>query len=152
MKNEETIEVFNSLITINNDRIEGYETATKETEEFDLKALFSQFISTSQKCNLELIREVDFLGGIPAEGTTISGKFFRIWMDVKAALSGKDRTTILDSCEYGEKNAINTYEKALENESEHLSPEQYYMISTQKALLKTDYDHVKTLRDSLGNA
>jgi uncharacterized protein (TIGR02284 family) len=152
MKNEETIEVLNSLITINNDRIEGYETATKETEEFDLKALFSQFISTSQKCNLELVREVNFLGGKPAEGTTISGKFFRIWMDVKAALSGKDRKTILDSCEYGENNAINTYENALENESEHLSPEQYYIISTQKSLLKTDYDSVKTLRDSLGNS
>jgi hypothetical protein len=32
--------VLNTLITINNDRIEGYETATKETEEQDLKTLF----------------------------------------------------------------------------------------------------------------
>ncbi len=44
------IEVLNSLITINNDRIEGYETASKETEEHDLKTLFAQFISTSRKC------------------------------------------------------------------------------------------------------
>ena len=33
MKNEKTIEVLNKLIIINNDRIEGYETAAKETEE-----------------------------------------------------------------------------------------------------------------------
>jgi hypothetical protein len=32
--------VLNTLIIINNDRIEGYETAAKETEEQDLKVLF----------------------------------------------------------------------------------------------------------------
>ena len=29
MENKKTIEVLNTLITINNDRIEGYETASK---------------------------------------------------------------------------------------------------------------------------
>ena len=43
MDNEKTLDVFNTLIEINNDRIEGYETATAETEEQDLKVLFSQF-------------------------------------------------------------------------------------------------------------
>lgn len=33
MENEATIEVLNTLITINNDRIEGYETAANETED-----------------------------------------------------------------------------------------------------------------------
>jgi hypothetical protein len=32
MEKEKTIEVLNSLITISNDRIEGYETASKETD------------------------------------------------------------------------------------------------------------------------
>jgi hypothetical protein len=49
MAKEKTIEVLNTLITINNDRIEGYETAAKETEKQDLKVLFAQFSSTSQK-------------------------------------------------------------------------------------------------------
>ena len=39
MENEETIDVLNTLITINNDRIEGYETAANETKEQDLKRL-----------------------------------------------------------------------------------------------------------------
>ena len=46
MENEKTIAVLNTLITINNDRIEGYETASKETEEQDLKALFAHFTAT----------------------------------------------------------------------------------------------------------
>lgn len=78
MKRDKTIEVLNSLITINTDRIEGYETATEETKEHDLKSMFSQFITTSQKCKQELVLEVNKLGGEVAEGTTTSGKFFRV--------------------------------------------------------------------------
>jgi uncharacterized protein (TIGR02284 family) len=152
MGKNKTIDVLNSLITINNDRIEGYETASKETEEHDLKTLFAQFISTSQKCKQELVREVHTWGGEEAEGTKASGKFFRAWMDVKAALTGKDRKAILNSCEFGEDEALNTYDKVLKNDLEHLSEEQQTMIINQKSLLKADHDHVKALRDALVEA
>jgi uncharacterized protein (TIGR02284 family) len=151
MEIEKTIEVLNTLITINNDRIEGYETAAKETEEQDLKTLFAQFSSTSQKCKSELITEVSNLGGTAAEGTLITGKFFRVWMDVKAALTGQDRKAILNSCEYGEDAAKETYEKALENDLENLNAEQQAMIKTQLALLVADHDKVKVMRDLVMN-
>jgi len=147
MENEKTIAVLNTLITINNDRIEGYETASKETEEQDLKTLFAHFTATSQKCKQELLDEVSKLGGTAAEGTLTIGKFFRVWMDVKAALTGKDRKAILNSCEYGEDQAKGTYEKALENDKENLSLEQQTMIKAQHALLKADHDKVKSMRD-----
>lgn len=152
MEKEKTIDVLNTLITINNDRIEGYKTASEETEETDLKVLFAQFISTSQKCKQELVMEVHRLGGKAAEGTLASGKFFRVWMDVKAALTGKDRKAILNSCEYGEDKAQGTYNEALENDLKHLSIEQQTMISRQKALLKADHNHVKALRKALVDA
>lgn len=147
MENEKTIEVLNALITINNDRIEGYETAAKETEEQDLKTLFAQFAATSQKCKTELENEVVKLGGTPAEGTRVSGKFFRLWMDVKAALTGKDRKAILDSCEYGEDMAKNTYENALENDAENLSAQQQAMIKAQHILLVADHNQIKAMRE-----
>lgn len=147
MENEKTIEVLNTLITINNDRIEGYETAAKETEEQDLKVLFAQFSSTSQKCKDDLVIEVTKLGGTPAEGTKTTGKFFRVWMDVKAALTGNDRKAILNSCEYGEDVAKETYEEALKNDSENLSAEQQSMIKAQHTLLGADHDKVKSMRD-----
>src|SRR5690606_32195771 len=115
MRNEKAIDVLNSLIVINNDRIEGYETASEETDEMDLKSLFSRFISTSQKCKQELVNEVVAQGGEVADGTKVTGKFFRAWMDVKAALTGKDRKAILNSCEYGEDEALKTYKDAIEN-------------------------------------
>ena len=147
MENEKTIAVLNTLITINNDRIEGYETASKETEEQDLKTLFAHLTATSKKCKQELTNEVSKLGGTAAEGTLTIGKFFRVWMDVKAALTGKDRKAILNSCEYGEDQAKDTYEKALENDKENLSMEQQTMIKAQHALLRADHDKVKSMRD-----
>mgnify|MGYP006181201411 FL=1 len=152
MKNEKTIEVLNSLITINNDRIEGYETAAKETEEHDLKSLFARFILTSEKCNRELIKEVQMLGGKEAEGTKISGKFFRVWMDVKSALTGKDRKVILDSCEFGEDEAKETYENALENNSEYLNAIHHAMIRNQKQLLQEDRNYVKSMVATLADS
>ncbi len=146
MKNEKIIDVLNSLITINNDRIEGYKTASEETEENDLKSLFAKFILTSEKCKSELIEEVNKLGGEIAEGTKVSGKFFRVWMDVKAALTGKDRMTILNSCKIGENEAKETYKIALEDNLDDLTVEYKNMISAQKELLKADRKHIKALR------
>jgi len=147
MEKEKTFEVLNTLITINNDRIKGYETAGEETEELDLKAFFSELKQTSLHCNRELKSEVIKLGGTPSEETKTTGKFFRVWMDVKAAITGKDRKAILNSCEYGEDVAKDTYEKALKNDAENLSMMQQKMIKAQHSLLVADYDKVKSMRD-----
>lgn len=149
MDKEKAIDVLNTLIEINNDRIEGYETAANETEEADLKALFAQLSKTSLKCKSELVTEVDRLGGTPMEGTRITGKFFRVWMDVKAALTGNDRTTILNSCEYGEDVAVNTYKDALKNHQGDLTSNQEIMLRAQEELIKADHNTVKELRDEL---
>ncbi len=152
MENQKTIDALNKLITINNDRIEGYETASKETEEADLKTLFSNLIATSQKCKRELEAEVLALGGEPSEGTKASGKFFRAWMDVKAALTGKDRKAILNSCEFGEDAAIKTYENVMEDDTKHFNDQQETMVNDQFSLLLADHNTVKSLRDALASA
>jgi len=152
MEDKKAIDVLNKLIEINNDRIEGYETASKETDETELKTLFTQLAQTSQECNGELIDEVSQLGGDPVEGTKTSGKFFRAWMDVKSALTGKDRKAILNSCEYGEDVAVNTYKKVLENNTDDLTEDQLAMVEGQHDLIKADHDMVKSLRDSLVEA
>jgi len=147
MNQEKSIDLLNTLIEINNDRIEGYKTASEETEEYDLKILFSQLMNTSQNCKTELVEEVQRLGGTPIEGTRTTGKFFRVWMDVKAALTGKNRNSILNSCEYGEDVAVSTYENVLNNDIEDITLEQGDMIKEQYTLLKADHDKVKDLRD-----
>ncbi|MES2544342.1 MAG: PA2169 family four-helix-bundle protein [Bacteroidota bacterium] len=148
MENSKSIDVLNNLLEINNDRIEGYETALEETTDSSLKTLFTGFINTSRRCKDELTREVVRLGGEPVEGTRISGKFFRVWMDVKAALTGNDKKFILNSCEEGEDVAINNYEHALEEHLADLSLEQQEMVRSQYFSLKSEHDSVKVMRDT----
>lgn len=148
MENDKTTDALNQLIEINNDRVEGYETAAKETDSEDLKNLFSGLQNTSQKNLAELRGEVSRLGGKPEEGTRVTGKFFRAWMDVKAALTGNDRGTILNSCEFGEDKALETYENVLENAGSTLSTEQQEMVRKQQSSLRADHDKVKALRDA----
>lgn len=149
MERQRTIAVLNLLIAINNDRIKGYKTASRESEEDDLQSLFAQFILTSQKCKEELVSDIYALGGEAAECTKISGKFFRVWMDVKAAFTVKDRKKILKSCAYVEDEAQDTYEYILRNEFEHLSAVQQIKLYDQKSLLKTNHQYVNALRNAL---
>ena len=144
MNTDKAIDTLNSLIQINNDRITGYETASKEADETDLKTLFSHFTETSLKCKSELVAEVKRLGGTPTEGTTTSGKLFRVWMDIKSAMTGSDRKAIINSCEYGEEAALETYDDALSHD-EDLSAEQLVMIKQQYAAVKANYQKIKDL-------
>jgi uncharacterized protein (TIGR02284 family) len=142
---EKTIEAFNSLIVINNDRIEGYKTAEAEAQETDLKMLFSDLMETSVQNRKELVAEVTRLGGTPDEGTRVTGKFFRVWMDVKAAFTGNDRKAILESCEYGEDVALETYKNVLIQDHQDTNSVEQDLLNKHYALLKADHDRVKEL-------
>jgi uncharacterized protein (TIGR02284 family) len=145
MSNNKSVDLLNTLVVINHDRMMGYETAAKETYQEDLKALFSQFRYISQENKAQLTKEVYRLGGIPDETTKITGDFYRIWMDIKAALTGNDRQTILESCEYGEKVAADTYIEVLSNNIDEISNEQRTMLNAQLGLLNDNHYTIKGL-------
>lgn len=151
MDNQKTIDVLNSLVVINNDRIEGYKTAEAEAKETDLKMLFSDLMETSVTNRKDLVAHIEKLGGTPDEGTRVTGKFFRVWMDVKAAFSGNDRKAILESCEYGEDVILEVYKKALIEDHQNIDSEIEYMLNKHHALLKTDHDKVKELLHLIQN-
>jgi uncharacterized protein (TIGR02284 family) len=146
MAKDKSVDVLNSLITINNDRIAGYETALDEAKDEDLRTLFTQYMQNSKTCKNELVAEVQKLGGKPDDGTRADGKIYRAWMDFKSMLSGKDRKAILSSCEYGEDVAVNSYEKALKDKN--LSATYIPLVTAQYNKIKMDHDRVRHLRDA----
>jgi uncharacterized protein (TIGR02284 family) len=147
-KKEKVIGILNDLIQINNDRVVGYEKAIDElkAEDNDLKMLFQRYTLESKQFASELTQEVTRLGGDPTDGTTNSGKIYRVWMDLKAAISGKDRKTVLENCEFGEDAAQKAYDMALNTDAD-LEPTLRELIVRQKAQLRIGHDEVKRLRD-----
>ncbi|WP_291202475.1 PA2169 family four-helix-bundle protein [Dyadobacter sp.] len=148
MANAAIIETLNDLILINNDRIVGYEKAYDETDtsDTDLRSVYNSLANHSRDNVVELSSEVTALGGEPATGTMVSGKLYRVWMDVRSAFSSDSRKTSLENSEFGEDAAQKAYNSALE--SDELTPELRALITRQKATLKSGHDTIKRLRDA----
>ena len=146
-QNKESVEILNDLIEIHNDRIIGYDRAIKESteENADLKQLFEHMIRESHDCKMALATEVLVLKGETAEGTTNSGKIYRVWMDVKAVFTGHDRHAILANCEKGEDAAQAAYKTALADED--LPKYLHDLVAGQQSKLKLSHDKIKMLRD-----
>ncbi len=139
-------EALNDLIEINNDRVEGYEKAAAQADDTDLKSIFNSNASESRKFAEELKQLVNKEGENPAEGTTLRGKIYRTWMDVKATFGGDDRKGVLSSCEFGEDAAQRAYKTALEDKD--LPAEARSIVEKQKEVLRGAHDRIKAMRDS----
>jgi uncharacterized protein (TIGR02284 family) len=147
-RNERTIGVLNDLIRINNDRVEGYEKAIRETSEndVDLRNIFNRMADESRKYSRELSESVQRLGGEPAGGTTASGKVYRTWMDVKSTFSKSERKSVLEECEFGEDAAQRAYEKALDTDN-NLPADVLALIREERVNLKNSHDTIRNYRD-----
>lgn len=146
--NKEIIDVLNDLVRINRDRIAGYEKAVENLDEGDavLRALFYQLSDESQRMKEELSAEIISLGGEPAEDTTMSGKVYRAWMDIRDAFAGDDARSALDACEYGEDAAQRAYAEALDDSIDF--PEEIQrLIRDQKDALRLSHDLIRNKRD-----
>ena len=146
---EKSVEVLNDLIEINNDRVAGFEHASKELEgnDADLKAVFQNFSSESRRYVQELTAAVNRIGGEAETGTSSAGTIHRTWLDVKATFSGHDRKSILEECERGEDAIKKAYKSAL-NDDNGLSADLKTLIAQQQAGIINGHDKIKYLRDS----
>ena len=82
--------------------------------------------------------------------TSVGSKIHRAWIDIKQAITGKDRHTILQSCEWGEDQILHSYKDTLEKET-GLSADVRSVIQQQETQLQQAHDMIKALRDSKMN-
>ena len=136
------------LIIINNDRYEGYKTAAEETQDTSLKNLFVSYSNQSKLFSDELQGLISDYSESPDEGETkTTGKLYRIFMDMKAAIGGNNRKGILSSCEFGEDTAKKTYDDVLKD-TDGIANEAVQIISKQRGELQKSHDKIKAMRDS----
>ncbi len=145
---------LNDLIKTNNDRIAGYSRATENVTDSNLKTVFQRMADQSTAYSHDLERKVNSLGVNSAEGgTTLAGKFYHAWMDVKSAFTGKSRHSVLSDCEYGEDTALKAYNEVLGEKSldwNHAS-DLTGMLEKQRSGLQQACGEIKRLRDMQSN-
>lgn len=146
--NNRTAEVLNELTQFVNDRIEGYKTAARDTKDPAHKAYYNELINQSQQFSNELNSKLRSVGGDSQQSTTIKGKIFRGWMDVKSGITGKDEKAIIESNLYGEEWAQKAYNDALENRAE-LPNEVVQMVEKQKQTSIATCEHLKQMKNTV---
>ncbi|RYC72037.1 MULTISPECIES: ferritin-like domain-containing protein [Spirosoma] len=147
IKNEEIVEDLNDLVKINNDRIQGYEKAIEDNKDAQLDDLFRHYVVQSQNFRSQLadhIVRIDGTAVTDATSTDVSSKIHRAWIDIKAAVTGKDRDTVLSSVEFGENAALEAYKDAIEKD--HLPAYIKEDLMKQMSQLEDAYEKVKALR------
>lgn len=142
---EKCDKVLRDLMIINHDRAEGYAHAVEDAKDNDLKIIFARFSNQSKMFNSQL---KDFIGNwdlVPADDETkMSGKLYRIWMDLKASLSGNNRKSVLDSCEYGEQVTLKTYDNILADTTD-IPADVVSVIKTQRAILNEEHEIIGSM-------
>ncbi|MBC7571398.1 MAG: PA2169 family four-helix-bundle protein [Spirosoma sp.] len=147
IKNEEIVEDLNDLVKINNDRIQGYEKAVEDTDDTQLDDLFRHYIIQSQGFRSQLADHIVRIDGLAVSDATtsdVSSKIHRAWIDIKSAVTGKDRDTVLSSVEFGENAAIDVYKDAIEKD--HLPAYIKEDLMKQMGQLEDALDKIKAIR------
>lgn len=149
MDNDDVISTLNDLIETSKDGEEGFRTCAEDISDPQLKL---QFANRAQSCALavsELQELVRAFGGDPETHSSLRGTLHRRWIDIKAAITGKDDEAILNECERGEDVAVRSYRKALEKD---LPPNVRSVVERQFDGVMRNHDQIKALRDQIRTA
>jgi uncharacterized protein (TIGR02284 family) len=115
-KKSSVVEVLQELTEFVNDGREGYLHAAKESKNMQNQAFYEKLSKQRSAFADELNQVIRAQGGEAETSTTIKGKIYRQWMDLKATLTGSDENAIIGSNIHGEEWAQKAYKDALDNE------------------------------------
>lgn len=140
---QDAIGVLNDLIQTCRDGEDGFRAAAGGVENANLKRLFTSYVQQRAEFAQELQREVRQLGGDPERNGHAAGAVHRSWMNIKAAVTGRDDSAIISECERGEDIAKRNYQHALE---ETLPSDVRLLVERQFMQVKDAHDHVCSLQ------
>lgn len=143
---KKTVSTLNHLIEALIDGQKGYQQATDEARDADLKTLFGKYSTQRAGFAAELQSEVSQLGGgQPESSGSVTSAVHRGWINLKSALTSQDRHGILAECERGEESAVKSYRQALSDGS--LGTPVLAVVQAQHDAVLAAHNVIKQLRD-----
>jgi len=145
-QNKEIISTLNGLIETLKDGQEGYKQSASGVDDPQLKTLFDTLSLQRSKFAGELQNEVVNMGDPdPEDASSVTGSMHRAWINVKSAITNRDRHAILAEAERGEDAAVSAYTDAM---GKSLPAPIKEVVSRQAAEVKVAHDKIRALRDS----
>lgn len=141
------IRTLNGLIATTIDSVDGYRTSAQEVDNSRYAELFTARASERSSIAEQLRAEVKRLGGNPEDDGTILAAGHRAFVNLKAAVTGRDDQAIVAEVERGEDHIKAKYEEALKDDS--LSNESRSLVQTAFASVKSGHDEMSQLKHNL---
>ena len=108
--------IINTLLATLTDSINGYRDSAENIAEGNLKQLFLESAEERSSVAEDLRAEVRRLGGDPNDDGSFMGKTHQVFLDLKAAVTGRDDKAIINEVERGEDYLKEKFEAALESD------------------------------------
>jgi len=143
----EEISTLNTLIATTIDSITGYENSAKDIDNQRLAEIFRQRANDRQQVVEDLRNEVRRLGGDPEDSGSFMGKTHQRLEDLKAAVTGKDEKTIIDTVENGEDYLKEKFETALNSDA--LSGEARSVVERCYQSVRSGHDQMSQLKHGM---
>jgi uncharacterized protein (TIGR02284 family) len=140
MMNDQTT-TLNTLIATLIDSINGYEDSAANLEgSSHLQEIFRKNASERQRVVEDLRAEVRRLGGNPEDDGSFMGKTHQRFLDLKAAITGRDEKAIINEVERGEDYLKEKFETALDGSD---------LAGDTRAAVERAYQSVRTGHDQI---
>ena len=141
------ITTLNGLIATTIDSVDGYRTSAQDVENPRFAEMFTARASERSSVAEQLRAEVKRLGGNPEDDGTALAAGHRAFVNLKAAVTGRDDQAIVNEVERGEDHIKAKFEAALKDGD--LSPQCRSLVEMAFGSVKSGHDEMRDLKHSL---
>ena len=135
--------ITNTLI----DSVTGYEDAAGTIQSTSFQQMFRERASERSRAAEELRAEVRRLGGNPEDDGSLLGKTHQRFLDLKAAITGRDEKAIVNEVERGEDYLKEKFETAISGGT--LSGEARSVVERVYQSVRQGHDQMSALKHGM---
>ncbi|MEC3949412.1 PA2169 family four-helix-bundle protein [Sphingobium sp. HWE2-09] len=147
--NSHDISTLNGLIATTLDSVDGYTEAAKDSENSRFTPLFTSRAAERRQVVANLQQQVRSLGGNPEDDGTILAGAHRMFLNLKATLTGRDDKAIINEVEAGEDHIKAKFEDAIADRD--LSPAVRAVVEQNYVSVKEGHDEMRDIKHSMQN-
>ncbi len=141
------ISTLNTLIATTIDSVEGYTEAANDSNSGRFGSIFTSRARERREVASRLQQEVVRLGGRAEDDGTMLAGAHRMFLNLKASMTGHDDKAIVNEVEAGEDHIKAKFEDALGDGQ--LSPEVRQLIEACYASVKAGHDEMRDIKHAM---
>jgi uncharacterized protein (TIGR02284 family) len=150
MDNTHDTTVLNTLIATTLDSMKGYRESAEDSTDSTHQQFFREMSEERSRVASDLQQQVRSLGGDPELESSTAGAAHRGWVNLKAAITGRDEQAIVNEVERGEDYIKEKFEAALKDDE--LSPAARGAIEKAFESIRKGHDRASQMKHAMEHA